>query len=331
MHFTPIKIFSRAPTSGAVHQHRFFAGGKRFSCLLALWISTISCSSDLDPSLQHAQAHSDTQAQPAIIAPAPLLQTKITDITGEKIEYADLRVSKPRATLVFENGLMLDLKTWQGVVKDLNNCCDVLFYNRPGVGQSESEIEELSPELAAARLQGLLQQQKLLPPYVLIGHSLGGQYAQVFTRRYPEQVTALLLVDALPLGLVKPAAEFPWYTQAGLWGLASTATRQEIANISSMGTYVLQHPTPFTKPMIRIVTQTAAPQPKSAGLIKNLFNGVIYAEDFGVWALDPDAAEDRMSTVYPQAEIRTIVANHRVQEQIPGAVVDAIFSLIQRL
>lgn len=320
MYFTPTKTLSRVPGHDSAQQHRFIASGRRFVCLLALWLTTISCSSALDAPPQNAQP-----------SPAPLLQPKITDLAGDKIEYAALRVAKPRATLVFENGLMLDLKTWEGVAQGLNNCCDLLFYNRPGVGRSESEQDQLSPERSAARLQQLLQQQKLAPPYVLIGHSLGGQYAQVFTKHFPQQVDALLLVDALPLGLVKPVAQFPWYTRAGLWVLAPKATRQEIVNINRMGQYLLQDPVSFSKPMIRLVTQTATPQPKSAGLVKNLWNGVIYAEDFGVWALAPEAAEQRMSTVYPQAEVRTIVANHRVQEQIPGAVVDAIVSLLRHI
>ena len=322
MHFTPTKTLSRLPGHDSTQQHRFIASGRRFVCLLALWLTTISCSSALDTPPQNAQT------QPS---PAPLLQAKITELAGEKIEYAVLRVTKPRATLVFENGLMLDLKTWEGVAQGLNNCCDLLFYNRPGVGRSESEQDQLSPERSAARLQQLVRQQQFAPPYVLIGHSLGGQYAQVFSKRYPEQVSALLLVDALPLGLVKPTTDFPWYTRAGLWILAPKATRQEIANINSMGQYLLHDPRSFSKPMIRLVTQTATPQPKSAGLVKNLWNGVIYAEDFGVWALDPEAAEQRMNIVYPQAEVRTIVANHRVQEQIPGAVVDAIVSLLRHI
>lgn len=324
MPFILLKMRSRASAIGAVRQNSVLSGGRGFFCLLALWIGTMSCSSAVVAPQQQ------DQVPPAKIGPVLLLPTNITDIAGEKIEYADLRVAKPRATLIFENGLMLDLKTWQGVAQGLNNCCNLLLYNRPGVGRSESEQDQLSPELSAARLQQLIQQQKLSPPYVLIGHSLGGQYAQVFTKTYPQQVDALLLVDALPLGLVKPVTEFPWYTRAGLWTFASKATRQEIANIDRMGHYLLQDPASFSKPMIRLVTQTAAPQPKSAGLIKNLWNGVIYAEDFGVWALDPEAAEHRMSTVYPQAEVRTIVADHRVQEQIPGVVVEAIFSLIQK-
>lgn len=313
MHFNP-------QGNHMVRRHSRMAAGKRLGCLLVLWLTTISCSSAV------ATAPSQEQTQPA----KPMLQPKITDLAGEKIEYAAIRVANPRATLVFENGLMLDLQTWEAVAQGLNHCCDLLFYNRPGVGHSESEQDVLNPALSAARLQQLLQQQKLAPPYVLIGHSLGGQYAQVFTKRYPEQVDALLLVDALPLGLVKPATDFPWYTQTGLWLFASQATRQEIANINDMGRYLLQQPQPFNKPMIRLVTQTATPQPKSAGLVKNLFNGVIYAEDFGVWALDPAAAEQRMSDIYPQAEVRTLVANHRVQEQMPGVVVDAIFRLLEQ-
>lgn len=304
--------------NNAAQKHKWMAAGKSFGCLLVLWLTTISCSSAV------ATPPTQGQTQPA----KPMLQPKITDLAGEKIEYAALRVANPRATLVFENGLMLDLKTWEAVAQGLNHCCDLLFYNRPGVGHSESERDQLSPELSAARLQQLLLQQKLAPPYVLIGHSLGGQYAQVFTQRYPQQVNALLLVDALPLGVVKPATEFPWYTRTGLWLFAPRATRQEIANINSMGQYLLKDPQPFRKPMIRLVTQTATPQPKSAGLVKNLFNGVIYAEDFGVWALAPEAAEQRMNDIYPQAEVHTLVANHRVQEQMPDVVVNAIFRLL---
>lgn len=286
----------------------------RWGLMLALGLTT-ACSTEATPEVA-------TSSPPALA-----LQSQLSHVGDDTIEYATIRVPQPRATLVFENGLMLDFSTWQAVAKALNNCCNLLFYNRPGVGQSESE-QTLTPEVAADRLQHLLQQQQFSPPYVLIGHSLGGQYAQVYATRYPTHVSALLLVDALPLGVVKPADEFPWYTRTALWAGASAATRDEIANIHNMGNYVLQHPAPRQQPMIRLIAQTATPQPPSAGLVKNLLNGVIYAEDFGVWALPPDDAERRMDRLYPHAEIRTIVANHRVQEQYPSAVVEAIFRLL---
>jgi pimeloyl-ACP methyl ester carboxylesterase len=36
----------------------------------------------------------------------------------------------------------------------------------------------------------------LPPPYIVVGHSLGGFYAQVFVRRHPDDVAAVVLVDA---------------------------------------------------------------------------------------------------------------------------------------
>lgn len=285
---------------------------------LALCLNCTACSSAAPPTAAPS-------SQPQFT-----LHSQLSHVGGDTLEYATVRVPKPRATLVFENGLMLELTTWQAVAQGLNNCCDLLFYNRPGVGQSRTEHTSLTPELAADRLQRLLQQQHMAPPYLLVGHSLGGQYAQVFASRYPAQVSALLLVDALPLGVVKPAEQFPWYTRAALWAGASAATRDEIATIHAMGNYVLQQRPALQTPMIRLITQSATPQPPSAGLLKNLFNGVVYAEDFGVWALPPDEAEQGMNAIYPQAEVRTIVANHRVQEQFPVAVVDAIESLMQR-
>ena len=34
------------------------------------------------------------------------------------------------------------------------------------------------------------------PPYVLVGHSLGGLYVQLFARRLPEDVGGVVLVEA---------------------------------------------------------------------------------------------------------------------------------------
>lgn len=46
-------------------------------------------------------------------------------------------------------------------------------------------------------LRGVLRQKGLRPPHALMGHSLGGLYMQLFARAYPDEVKALVLVDAL--------------------------------------------------------------------------------------------------------------------------------------
>lgn len=270
--------------------------------------------------------------QPATQAPSAQtadFKAELTQIDWSTVDYAEYRSPNAQATIVFENGLLLDFSTWKAVAAGLKQCCNLLFYNRPGVGRSTRGDTDISPESESLRLHQLLKERGLPPPYVLVGHSLGGQYAQAYTKRYPEQVEGLVLVDALPLGVARPYHEFPWFTRLGLWLFASKTARQEIANIDTMSKYVMEQPGFYSKPMIRIVAQSSPQQHKPQGLIKDLLRGVIYAEDFGVWAIDPEIAEGRMSSFYPHAEVRSFPANHRIQEQYPAVVIDAVTSLIK--
>jgi pimeloyl-ACP methyl ester carboxylesterase len=45
-------------------------------------------------------------------------------------------------------------------------------------------------------LHTLLENGEIPPPYVLVGHSFGGWNARLFANRYPEEVVAIVLVDA---------------------------------------------------------------------------------------------------------------------------------------
>lgn len=110
---------------------------------------------------------------------------------------------------------------------------------------------------------------------------------------------------------------------------AKTA-RQEIANIAPMGKYVMERTNAYNKPMIRLVAQSSPQQHKPQGLVKDLLRGVIYAEDFGVWAIDPEIAEERMKSYYPNSEVRSFPANHRIQEQYPEVVIEAILRVIEK-
>jgi pimeloyl-ACP methyl ester carboxylesterase len=48
----------------------------------------------------------------------------------------------------------------------------------------------------AQELRALLSRAKILPPYVLVGHSLGGTNVRLFSSLFPESVAGLVLVDA---------------------------------------------------------------------------------------------------------------------------------------
>jgi pimeloyl-ACP methyl ester carboxylesterase len=252
------------------------------------------------------------------------------DVALPTLEHRLHRHPAPRATVVFENGLGLTLETWEAVWPALSDCCQWLAYNRAGIGRSPvapGRRDRLTCT-AADDLRGLLRALDLPPPYVLVGHSLGGLYVQRYAQQYPAEVAGLVLVDALPPGLARPWAEFAWATRLGLWLFAPAPLRQEIAAIHPTGDSLLHSPGRFTGPMVRLVAQDDAPRPE--GLIKDLSKGVVYAEDFGLWAMDPEVAEARMDQLYPQAERRTVRGRHRLQEQAPAEVVAAILAVLPR-
>ena len=136
--------------------------------------------------------------------PAPVL----VRLHGQVIEQWCVCPVMSQGTVVFENGSRAELQGWSGVISALDSqtsqsaaestkSWSLFAYDRPGVGRSEPTDRPRDGRQIVADLRELLQQQDLKPPYLLVGHSLGGLYMQLFARLYPDEVQGLVLVDAL--------------------------------------------------------------------------------------------------------------------------------------
>ena len=181
------------------------------------------------PALGH-EALASAQSDSGSMAQSSALVTDVDQIGVPGLEFWISRAERPRTTVIFENGLLLSLDTWQKVAEQLSGEANVLLYNRPGVGRSELPRQPQDADYATRQLQELARRQGLSPPYIVVGHSMGGQYAQLFASLYPDQVSGMVLVDALPLGALKPSKDFPWYTRLGLWIFAPDYAPREIHN-----------------------------------------------------------------------------------------------------
>jgi len=72
----------------------------------------------------------------------------------------------------------------------------VMAYDRAGQAWSDASPNPRTPLHLAGELKTLLGRLELQPPYVLVGHSLGGLLARIYTGFHPEEVAGVVLVDS---------------------------------------------------------------------------------------------------------------------------------------
>ncbi len=113
-----------------------------------------------------------------------------------EVAYATFGTAGP--VVVLESGLGEDMREWRAVAQALAPCARVVTYDRPGIGRSapRPDAAPVRADVVARQLAELLRALGLPPPYVLVGHSLGGLYVQAFARAMPGDVAAVVLVDA---------------------------------------------------------------------------------------------------------------------------------------
>ena len=135
-----------------------------------------------------------------------LLASALSAFSQEKMVHANgvnyqvltksLEQRKPgQPVLVFENGMGMGLGNWNTITDSLANDAPVFLYDRQGVEKSDKVFQLPTPQRIAANLKLLLKELKIEPPYLLIGHSMGGVYVRAFAGYYPNEVAGLVFVD----------------------------------------------------------------------------------------------------------------------------------------
>jgi hypothetical protein len=71
----------------------------------------------------------------------------------------------------------------------------IFLYDRAGYGKSDHTDLERSPKIIAQQLKELISQIIPNKQYLLIGHSIGGLYAQQFIRDYKDNIVGSIFLD----------------------------------------------------------------------------------------------------------------------------------------
>jgi pimeloyl-ACP methyl ester carboxylesterase len=120
----------------------------------------------------------------------------ILTINGQKLHIETFGTSGP--TVVFEAGLGNNATTWTFVAGPIATFTRVVLYDRAGLGQSVPMMTKsaVTADEVATNLHALLGAADIRPPYILVGHSFGRLYVQMFARKYPKEVSGVVLLDS---------------------------------------------------------------------------------------------------------------------------------------
>ncbi len=111
-------------------------------------------------------------------------------------ERAFVRAGAGEPTVVFEAGLGDGKDGWARLFGELRDTTRVFAYDRAGYGGSAARDGARSGTQIVEELRALLRAAGVPPPYVLVGHSLGGSFVELYARQHPREVAGVVLIDS---------------------------------------------------------------------------------------------------------------------------------------
>ena len=208
---------------------------------------------------------------------------------------------------------------WKKVQPEIAAFATVCSYDRMEVGQSDHFGRKQTEDEIVRDLHQLLTNAGVMPPYILVGHSMGGIYARKFAEVYPGTVSGFVFVDSAheeqvwryakiaPM-LLFEYPEWPYYgkLQAQGWLLPGQVLKWK----TDAPVIVLEHGKTWPRGMFK-------------GMSEEQYQNV--KDTWHAMQLD-------LSTRSPYSELKTVAdSGHNIHREQPGMVVDAIHDVLNKV
>ena len=182
-----------------------------------------------------------TQPAAAQDSAKPPPEVRFAQAGDHRIAY---RVSGegPRV-VVLVSGLGRGMDDFDRVLPELGKFATVITYDRPGYGRSTPAARPADAEAASADLAAVLQQSGLKRPYLIVGHSLGGLYAERYAAEHPRDVAGLVLEESRPSNFVQActaAGSLPCAPTPEMVTKEPRGVRDEVAGLATTEAEVSQ-------------------------------------------------------------------------------------------
>lgn len=127
------------------------------------------------------------------VAPTPPMGA-LFDVGGHKLALECAGSGTP--AVILGHGQGNTRRIWDKVWPDLVRMGRICRYDRAARGDSEVGPAPTTSGRMAHELHDLLRAARVPPPYIMVGHSLGGMNAQLYAHTYPSEVAGLVLVES---------------------------------------------------------------------------------------------------------------------------------------
>ncbi len=220
-------------------------------------------------------------------------------------------------TVVFESGLGNGKDVWKSVFGEVSAVTRAVAYDRAGYGDSDRATAMRDPLQIVRELRALLKEEDIPPPYVLVGHSLGGTIVKLYARAFPDEIAGVVLVDARHSDFARRCKQVGvprilYEPPAALFLLARAAMRGELKS-SAASAYQARKVGPFPAVPLVVLTQNdaVARWPKGLGRM---------------WA----ASQRNMTKMSKLSRLEVLDdSGHNVHKDRPDAVVKAVLNVVK--